>query len=50
MPVDEVLDGEPHASGHLVHARAVARGFAPRYRIGVARAGDGVMRLEAVAT
>jgi hypothetical protein len=25
-------------------------GFAPRYRVGVARAGDGVERLEAVAT
>lgn len=29
---------------------ARALGFAPRYRVGVARAGDGVPRLEAVAT
>jgi hypothetical protein len=28
---------------------AEALGFEPRYRVGVARAGDGVMRLEAVA-
>jgi hypothetical protein len=28
---------------------AEALGFTPRYRVGVARAGDGVMRIEAVA-
>ena len=43
----------PHLRyGMSLDTRRAARalGFAPRYRIGVVRAGDGVQRLEAVAT
>jgi nucleoside-diphosphate-sugar epimerase len=45
------LDGDHLRYGMSLDTRRAARtlGFAPRYRIGVARAGDGGMRLEAVA-
>jgi nucleoside-diphosphate-sugar epimerase len=46
-----LLDGPHLRYGMSLDTRRVARelGFEPRYRIGVARAGDGAMRLEAVA-
>jgi nucleoside-diphosphate-sugar epimerase len=46
-----VLDGPHLRYGMSLDTRRAARelGFAPRYRIGVTRAGDGAMRLEAVA-
>jgi nucleoside-diphosphate-sugar epimerase len=45
------LDGPYLRYGMSLDTRRAAEtlGFAPRYRVGVARAGDGVMRLEAVA-
>ena len=45
------LDGPHLRYGMSLDTRRAARdlGFEPRYRIGVTRAGDGVMRLEAVA-
>ena len=53
MPVPGVLLRGPHLRyGMSLDTRRAAEelGFEPRYRVGVARAGDGALRLEAVAT
>lgn len=53
VPVPGVLLRGPHLRyGMSLDTRRAAEelGFEPRYRVGVARAGDGALRLEAVAT
>jgi len=51
LGVSDALDAALARYGMSLDARraAAALGFTPRYRIGMARAGDGALRLEAVA-
>lgn len=51
LGLGEPIDGPHLRFGMSLDARraATALGFEPRYRIGLARAGDGALRLEAVA-